>query len=117
MGQTFVATQRKTFVLPPSMSPTLPSIDTIRQKTLDAFGVRPCTWQCQTALALLQEKDVMSIAPTGAGKTMTFWMPLLFKEDGIVVVITPLNILGSLNQKKLEQMGIAAINSGEHTGM
>jgi superfamily II DNA helicase RecQ len=58
---------------------------------------------------LKHDKDIISIAATGAGKTLTFWMPLLFKKDGIQVIITPLNILGKQNILSLEVIGISGI--------
>lgn len=43
------------------------------------------------------------------GKTLTFWMPLLFRPLGILLVITPLNILGKQNVEILEKAGIDGI--------
>ncbi|KAI0641185.1 P-loop containing nucleoside triphosphate hydrolase protein [Trametes meyenii] len=93
----------------------LPSLDEIRQQTMQHFGRRPCLWQCESALAQLRgDKDIVCISGTGSGKTLTFWMPLLFRPEGIQVVITPLNILGNQNQKQLERLGITAVAmSGE----
>ena len=54
-------------------------------------------------------RDVISIAGTGMGKTLTFWMPLLFRPHGIQLVITPLNNLGQQNVQTLEQANIKAI--------
>jgi superfamily II DNA/RNA helicase len=59
---------------------SVPSLEEIRQKTLNAFCVRPCLWQLKVVEAILQgEKHIISIAGTGMGKTLTFWMPLLFQ--------------------------------------
>jgi superfamily II DNA helicase RecQ len=58
---------------------------------------------------LKHDKDVVTIAATGSGKTLTFWMPLLFKKERIQIVITPLNILGKQNVDSLAAMGIQAI--------
>ncbi len=49
------------------------------------------------------------IAGTGSGKTMTFWMPLLLREDGIQIVVVPLNVLGKQNVDQLVKAGIPAI--------
>ena len=49
-------------------------------------------------LAVYEGKDVIICAPTGAGKTLSFWIPLLVAlKDGLdpmVIVVTPLNLLG-----------------------
>ncbi len=88
----------------------VPSIAEIRERTLEKFGRRPCLWQCRATLAQLRgEKDIICISGTGSGKTLTFWMPLLFRPDGIQVVITPLNVLGSQNSQQLERLGISAV--------
>ena len=56
---------------------------------------------------------MVGCAPTGAGKTMSFWIPLLMAlEDGhdkMTVVVTPLNLLGKQNVKVLEEGGLTAI--------
>jgi ATP-dependent DNA helicase RecQ len=82
----------------------------IRDKVQAVFGCRPCLWQLKVVRAILKrDKDVASIAATGSGKTLTFWMPLLFIPDGIQVVVTPLNILGNQNVDSLAKVGISAI--------
>ncbi|KAF7970094.1 hypothetical protein HWV62_25022 [Athelia sp. TMB] len=45
----------------------------------------------------------------GSGKTLTFWMPLLFFKEGIQIVITALNGLAKQNVRELEGKGIGAI--------
>lgn len=40
---------------------------------------------------------------------MTFWMPLLLREDGIQIVVVPLNVLGKQNVDQLVKAGIPAI--------
>lgn len=52
---------------------------------------------------------MICISETGSGKTLTFFMPLLFKE-GCQVVVTPLNILGVATVRKLAAVGIKAIS-------
>jgi len=67
-------------------------------------------WQIQAVHTILKgDQDVVSIAATGSGKTLTFWMPLLFHPQGIQIVVTPLNILGTQNVENLRQLGIHAI--------
>jgi len=60
-----------------------------------------------------QGKDVVACAPTGAGKTLSFWIPLLMAiKDGInamVIVVTPSNLLGKQNVESLGKMGLTGV--------
>ncbi len=94
----------------PSGASKIPTVEEIREKTLLHFKRRPCLWQCQVTQAILRgDRDVVCISGTGSGKTLTFWMPLLFRTDGIQVILTPLNVLGIQNTKQLADLGISAI--------
>jgi len=54
----------------------------IQQKTLEQFGFVLCLWQIQIVEAILKhDRDVVSMTATGSGKTLTFWMPLLFHKN------------------------------------
>ena len=70
------------------------------------FGFRPCLWQIRVVRAILAGKDVIPIAPTGSGKSLTYWMPLLFIKYGITVVVTPLKLLGGQFSKMLQDNGL-----------
>ncbi|KAG2339201.1 hypothetical protein BDR05DRAFT_834674, partial [Suillus weaverae] len=51
----------------------------------------PCLWQIKITQAFIKTNhDIACIAGTSMGKTMTFWMPLLFKP-GLQIIVTPLN--------------------------
>ncbi|KAA1479219.1 P-loop containing nucleoside triphosphate hydrolase protein [Dentipellis sp. KUC8613] len=93
----------------------IPSIDEIREQTKTSFGVNPCLWQAEVAQAVLRrDKDIISVSGTGSGKTITFWIPLLFRSRGIQIVVTPLNILGKQQVDQLAKVGIRAVAlSGE----
>jgi superfamily II DNA helicase RecQ len=69
--------------------------------------------QVKIALALYSGKDVIGCAATGAGKTLSFWIPLLMAlEDGLdkmTMVVTPLNLLGKQNVRALESAGLRAV--------
>ena len=85
-------------------------VQQVRRKVKDVFGVEPCVWQIRVALAFLRgDKHVVSIARTGSGKTMTFWIPVILKPDGILIVVVPLNTLGNQNIEQLTRVGISAI--------
>ena len=74
---------------------TMPDSDKEVQSQVEAvFGFRPCLWQIRVVHAILNGNNVINIAPTGSGKSMTYWMPLLYIKHGISVVVTPLKLLG-----------------------
>ncbi|KAF8168693.1 P-loop containing nucleoside triphosphate hydrolase protein [Pholiota molesta] len=89
------------------------TVKEIRDLTQAKFGKRACWYQVQTALALYEGKHVIGCAPTGAGKTLSFWIPLLMAlEDGqdkMSIVVTPLNLLGKQNVDVLQQANLPAI--------
>ena len=88
----------------------VPTTDDIQQKGQEVFGCRPCLWQADLVRAVLRgDKDVLAISGTGSGKTLTFWLPLLFCPEGIQIVITPLNILGIQNKNQLTAKDIPAV--------
>ncbi|KAI0725874.1 hypothetical protein C8Q72DRAFT_765196, partial [Fomitopsis betulina] len=83
--------------------PKIPTLEEVYAKTLAGLGRRPCRWQAESCRAALKgDKDIISIAPTGSGKTLTFWMLLLFREDEIQLVVTLLNLLGTQNITELK---------------
>lgn len=81
------------------------SIKDIRDLVESKFGKRPCWFQIKVALALRAGKDVAGVAATGAGKTLSFWIPLLMAleegQDKMIVVVTPLNLLGKQTEMQL----------------
>lgn len=88
----------------------VPTFDEVRKETEKAFGKVPCLFQARDSIAQLSGKDVITISPTGSGKTLTFWMPLLFNNHGIIIIITALNLLGDENVKEMERLGIKGVN-------
>jgi superfamily II DNA/RNA helicase len=70
---------------------TMPDDDEEVQRLVEeALGVRPCLWQIKVVRKILVLDDVITIAATGSGKSLTYWMPLLFVKHRIVVLVTPL---------------------------
>ena len=58
--------------------------------------------------AILQEKDVLALLPTGGGKSVCFQVPALVKE-GICIVVSPLIALIQNQVDGLREKGIKAI--------
>ncbi|KAF9219929.1 P-loop containing nucleoside triphosphate hydrolase protein [Gyrodon lividus] len=94
----------------PTLSSETPSLSAIRDEAQEVFAKRPCLWQLQVAEAFLRgDRYIVCIAGTGMGKTLTFWLPLLFHLNRIQIVVTPLNQLGQQNVDSLCKAGIQSI--------
>ena len=77
----------------------------------------PCTFQVKSGQLQLKKRNVFTSAPTGSGKTLTFWIPLLF-HDRIQILVTPLNILGDKDAAEIaECFGINAVNVTSETAI
>ncbi|KAJ7309422.1 P-loop containing nucleoside triphosphate hydrolase protein [Mycena albidolilacea] len=99
-----------------STGPPQHSLAEIRAKAVEHLGHQPCLWQIKVVEAILKrDGDVICVSATGSGKTITFWLPLLFRPEGIQLVITPLNILGDQNVAQLAKMGIKGISITSET--
>ncbi|TDL14194.1 P-loop containing nucleoside triphosphate hydrolase protein [Rickenella mellea] len=87
-----------------------PTFAEISAKTFQVFRKRPCLLQIKLCSAFLRgSKNIICSAATGFGKTLTFFMPLLF-DPRIIIIITPLNVLGRQNVEQLKAAGIKAIS-------
>lgn len=67
-------------------------------------------YQIKTALSLYAKKDVVRQAPTGVGKTLSFFRGLVMKmEEHMVIIVSPLNLLSEQNIGMLEVAGLEVI--------
>ena len=80
---------------------------------LDAF--RP--GQSDVVAAMLAGRDVLSVAPTGSGKSISYWVPAVV-DGGLTLVVSPLIALMKDQVDRLTQHGVAAtfINSSVEPG-
>lgn len=85
----------------------MPKIDwnpeRIREAMAKRFEKRAYWYQIKTAEGLYAKKDVVGKAPTGAGKTLSFFGGLVMameeEPDGekMVIIVSPLNLLSQQN--------------------
>jgi hypothetical protein len=57
-----------------------------------------------------KKSDVVLISGTGFGKTLTFWIPMLYEPQSIMVLVTTLNVLGKQMMATLLHAGITVVN-------
>src|SRR5258707_12672791 len=70
---------------------------------LDAF--RP--GQSDVVAAMLAGRDVLSVAPTGSGKSISYWVPAGV-DGGLTLVVSPLIALMKDQVDRLTDRGVAA---------
>lgn len=81
---------------------SVPSLDDLRALTLKSFGKNVYNFQLEFAQALLEgKKHVLLQARCGMGKTLGFWILLLAKPSGILIIISPLTLLGNQHAANL----------------
>ena len=68
--------------------------------------------QAEVVAAMLDGRDVLSVAPTGSGKSISYWVPAVM-TGGTTLVVSPLIALMKDQVDRLQQRGVAAtfINS------
>ncbi|KLO08669.1 hypothetical protein SCHPADRAFT_835025 [Schizopora paradoxa] len=67
---------------------TVPTLAQIRDATEAEIGKRPCLLQMKVCQAFLRgDKNIICTAATGFGKTLTFFMPLLFSSYSTIIII------------------------------
>ena len=98
-----------------STASNVPSLAEVRQKSEEVFRVRACLWQYLVTAAVWAGKNVIINVGTGMGKTLAFLLPILLWNEGILVIVTPLNVLGKQNEAQLTAAGIPAISISAET--
>jgi len=93
----------------------LPSLDILRvnRECQDKLGVVPKPQQINVLESIHERRDCVLIAPTGWGKTLAFTLPLLLWDDAVILVITPLKVLGAEQSDKLKNLKIKCVNITE----
>jgi ATP-dependent DNA helicase RecQ len=86
---------------------------TPEQVLKDVFGLesfRP--GQAEVVDAQMNGRDVLAVAPTGSGKSLSYWVPAIL-EDGLTIVVSPLIALMKDQVDRLVSHGVRAafINS------
>ena len=89
--------------------PVASDIKKLQDKSKAHFHVCAGIWQCKVALRLLAKENMVSVSVMGSGKTMTFWLPMLY-EEGITFIVMPLKSLGSQLSEESIQKGFPSVS-------
>ena len=88
----------------------MPESDEEAQRVAEeSIGIWPCLWQIKVVCMILEQWDVITIAATGSGKSLIYWMALLFIKHGIVVLVTPLKLLKKQFVSVLDKNELTAV--------
>ena len=82
----------------------------VQRKVEDRTGIRPCIWQIKVVRKVLEGIDVITIAAMGSGKSLCYWMALLYVRYGIVFLVTPLKLLRKQFVETLERNELHAVS-------
>lgn len=82
----------------------------IRTQTEKTFGKRPCQFQIELCKAQLRREHIISVAATGSGKTLSYFMPLQFTSDSLVIIVSALNVLGEQFVAEATAAGFPAVS-------
>jgi ATP-dependent DNA helicase RecQ len=82
----------------------------VLRETFGLAAFRP--GQGEVVAAMLDGRDVLSVAPTGSGKSISYWVPAVV-DGGLTMVVSPLIALMKDQVDRLTEHGVAAtfINS------
>ena len=83
-------------------------IDSAERTLREVFGLdafRP--GQSDVVAAMLAGRDVLCVAPTGSGKSISYWVPAIV-DGGLTLVVSPLIALMKDQVDRLTERGVAA---------
>lgn len=87
---------------------TMPDCDKeVQRQVKEKLGVLPCLCVVHK---ILEQDDVIIVAATGSGKSLTYWIPLLYVKRDVIILVTPLKLLGKQFVDVLARNAISAMS-------
>ncbi|KAF8598907.1 P-loop containing nucleoside triphosphate hydrolase protein, partial [Ceratobasidium sp. AG-I] len=78
-------------------------------------GKQPYEWQLKNAEDRLDGKDTLTIAGTGAGKSLPFAMPAFVLDKSITWILAPLNYIQEQQVEVFKSWGVSAVCVNQNT--
>ena len=89
----------------------MPDDNTQVQREMEKrMDLQPCIWQIEVDCKVLEGIDVITIAATGSGKSLCYWMALLYVKYRTVFLVTPLKLLGKQFVETLESNDLCTMS-------
>ncbi|KAG8948875.1 hypothetical protein FRC04_009213 [Tulasnella sp. 424] len=85
------------------------SLERVTIKCQELLQKTPFTWQAHASAAILSGVDCLVVAPTGGGKSLPIILPMLLKQQGFALVLSPLNGLQISQANAFNKMGLKAV--------
>ncbi|KAG8944357.1 hypothetical protein FRC04_002016 [Tulasnella sp. 424] len=85
------------------------SVERVTIKCQELLQKTPFTWQAHASATILSGVDCLVVAPTGGGKSLPIILPMLLKQQGFALVLSPLNALQISQANAFNKMGLKAV--------
>lgn len=73
------------------------------------FGVEPKVEQLEVTGSIGRGEDIILIAACGWGKSLVYYLPLVFWDRGVIVIVSPLRAIMAEQHQKLERLEISSV--------
>ena len=88
------------------MAPAIAAAEQVLRDVFHLESFRP--GQAEVVDAQMKGRDVLAVAPTGSGKSLSYWVPAIL-GDGLTVVVSPLIALMKDQVDRLVAHGVRAV--------
>ena len=88
------------------MTPAIAAAEQVLRDVFHLESFRP--GQAEVVDAQMKGRDVLAVAPTGSGKSLSYWVPAIL-GDGLTVVVSPLIALMKDQVDRLVAHGVRAV--------
>ena len=92
------------------LSQAFPPLMSFAQRQKRSSAKSHVFFQCRLGTAQLEGHNIISIAATGSGKTLSYLITIPFSGGKIIILVSALNVLGEQFVAEMEKAGYPAIS-------